>query len=444
MNVLVDLLTESYRAGTTIVFTIGLWGLFEKCGVEGWWAMIPGARKYWLGRCADENTDGKILAILDAIMLFPSAIISFLPDDTLLKGNVLILLLTLNIIYLVYSFRVYAGLCRMFRQKKRIALLWLVADFLLAPLWGFSAKYQPRRKVRRNAGGDPVLTDADRAALAESVDDNTNGLAVHLRKRTVRNLLEKRCLLREIYMTVKPGHMVLLLGGSGAGKTTFVNAVIGYEKADAKILLNGMNVYEDYDEMQYDIGYVPQQDLMRGNDTVFQTLTDAANLRLPTDVPGREVRELVKSTLEQFGLTSIRNNLVGTLSGGQRKRLSIAMEYISDPYLFVLDEPDSGLDGVIARDLMEHLRRIADEGKIVIVITHSPDRSIDLFDDVIVLAKDSQRTGRLAFYGTVEEAREFFGKDKMEDILQLINQKEEGGEGRAEEFIAGYAERQVS
>ena len=110
---------------------------------------------------------------------------------------------------------------------------------------------------------------------------------------------------------------------------------------------------------------------------------------------------------------------------------------------FVLDEPDSGLDGVIARDLMRRLRAIANQGKIVIVITHTPDRVVDLFDDVIVLAKDSKRTGRLAFYGSIDEAREFFEQNSMEGILRLINQKDEGGEGRSDEFVLKYAERQV-
>ena len=118
------------------------------------------------------------------------------------------------------------------------------------------------------------------------------------------------------------------------------------------------------------------------------------------------------------------------------------MEFISDPSLFILDEPDSGLDGVMARELMQQLRLIADRGKIIIVITHTPDRVIDLFDDVIVLAKDSGRTGRLAFFGPIEEAREFFGKDSMEHIVMSVNREEEGGEGRADDFIAKYAEAQ--
>ena len=195
--------------------------------------------------------------------------------------------------------------------------------------------------------------------------------------------------------------------------------------------------------MKYSIGFVPQMDLIRSNDTVYRTLYDAALLRLPSSTGLIEIGNRVNDILEQFGLSSVKGSLVEKLSGGQRKRLSIAMEYISDPYLFVLDEPDSGLDGVIARDLMRRLRAIADQGKIVIVITHTPDRVADLFDDVIVLAKDSKRTGRLAFYGSIDEAREFFGQNSMEGILRLINQKDEGGEGRSDEFVLKYAERQV-
>ena len=118
------------------------------------------------------------------------------------------------------------------------------------------------------------------------------------------------------------------------------------------------------------------------------------------------------------------------------------MEFVSNPSLFILDEPDSGLDGVLARELMEHLHKISREGKIVIVITHTPDRVIDLFDDVIVLAKDADLTGRLVFYGSITEARTFFGREKMEDVVKMINRKDEGGEGMADELIVRYREVQ--
>ena len=120
--------------------------------------------------------------------------------------------------------------------------------------------------------------------------------------------------------------------------------------------------------------------------------------------------------------------------------MSIAMEFVSNPSLFFLDEPDSGLDGIMARELMGQLRHIADQGKIVLVITHTPDRVIDLFDDVIVLAKDGNRVGRLAYYGSVDGARSFFGRESMEEIVECVNPVEVGGKGLAEEFIAKYAE----
>jgi ABC-type multidrug transport system ATPase subunit len=232
---------------------------------------------------------------------------------------------------------------------------------------------------------------------------------------------------------------VLLLGGSGAGKTTFVNAVIGYEQADATVLLNGMDVYKDYAQMKYRIGFVPQQNLIRGSDTVQHTVTDAAEMRLPADLPRTQRNEKVQEVLDLLGLSSGADGLVSKKSGGQLRRISIAMELVTDPELFVLDEPDSGLDGVIAREIFTKLRGIADEGKIVLVITHTPDRVIELFDKVIVLAKDSGRVGRLAFYGSPAEAKAFFGKDSMEGIVMSVNRKEEGGEGLADEYIERYA-----
>ena len=268
------------------------------------------------------------------------------------------------------------------------------------------------------------------------------GLTVNLEERTVREFFRKKYLLRDIHMYIQPGHMVLLLGGSGAGKTTCLNAINGYEKAKAEVVLNGTNMYRHYKEMQYDIGFVPQLDLMRGSDSVFRTLMDAASLRLPKDFTVADRKARVEDVMNIFGLTPVKNHMVDKLSGGQRKRLSIAMEFISNPSLFILVEPDSGLDGVMARELFEQLRLIADQGKIISVIPHTPDRVIDLFDDVIVLAKDAKHTGRLAYFGSIDGARAFFGKESMEEIVKSVNRQEEGGEGRADEFILKYAEVQ--
>ena len=272
-----------------------------------------------------------------------------------------------------------------------------------------------------------------------SLTASETGLSVDLYERTAKDFLKKRYLLKDISLDIPNGSLVMLLGGSGSGKTTLVNAIIGYEKAKARMTLNGADIYRDYKRMKYRIGFVPQKNLIRGNDTVIRTVDDAALLRLPRGTKIRARRNRVHEVLDLLGLSAGAEGLVTKKSGGQLRRISIAMELVSDPELFVLDEPDSGLDGVIAREIFTKLREIADEGKIVIVITHTPDRVIDLFDKVIVLARDSGRVGRLAFYGSPQEAREFFGKDSMEGIVMSVNRKEEGGDGLADHFIASYA-----
>ena len=283
----------------------------------------------------------------------------------------------------------------------------------------------------------------DHGPEQEKGNTSDTGLSISLKDRTILTgripHKKKRTLLRDIHLNIKPGHMVLLLGGSGSGKTVFLNAVSGYEKANARIFLNGTDIYAHYNQVKYDIGFVPQQNLMRGKDKVEKTLDDASKLRLPLSVSKAERKARTNEVLELFGLTQSKDNMVEKLSGGKQRRLSIALELVSNPSLFILDEPDSGLDGVMARELMMQLRRIADQGKIVIVITHTPDRVIDLFDDVIVLARDKSRTGRLAFFGPIDEAKAFFDKTGMEDIVMAINPKDAGGEGRADEFIEKYA-----
>lgn len=264
-------------------------------------------------------------------------------------------------------------------------------------------------------------------------------LSVRIEERNVWQRFQKKTLLKNIHLEIPTGSMVLILGGSGAGKTTFMNAVMGFEPAEGRIMYQNVDIYREYQKMKYEIGYVPQQDLLRMNDTVYATLRNAASMRMSAGLPEQSYVDAVEATIQTLGLDKVRDSLVGKLSGGQRKRLSIAVEYIGDPSLFFLDEPDSGLDGTMARALMENLRTIADDGKIVIVISHSPDRAFELFDKVIVLAKDPRDdTGRLAFFGTPAEALSFFETDTLEHVVKRVNRKDEGGDGQAEHYIRRY------
>ena len=277
------------------------------------------------------------------------------------------------------------------------------------------------------------------SGLVYSYRTYQGGLSIHIDERSVHNALKKIVLLKDIDLSIEPGNMVLILGGSGAGKSTFVNAVTGYEKADATITEGGIDYYKQFDQVKHRIGFVPQENLMREDDTVLYTVRNAADLRLPSDMTDEEKDRRVRMTLETFGLTGRENTLVSKLSGGQKKRLSICTEFVASPNLFILDEPDSGLDGIMAIGLMENLRLIACQGKMVMVITHAPDRVAHLFDKVIVLAKGTEdRVGQLAFYGEIPEALEFFGTDSLESVVKRINAVNEGGEGRADEFIEKY------
>ncbi len=267
------------------------------------------------------------------------------------------------------------------------------------------------------------------------------GLSIQIDERSVHQIMKKIDLLRDINLSIEPGNMVLILGGSGAGKSTFVNAVTGYEKAKAIIQEGDIDYYKQYDQVKHRIGFVPQDNLLREEDTVLDTVRNAADIRLPVTMPAEEKERRVHAVLETFGLSGRETEMVSKLSGGQKKRLSICTEFVASPSLFILDEPDSGLDGIMATELMQNLRLIACQGRIVLVITHAPDRVAHLFDKVIVLAKGTEnQVGQLAFYGGIQEARDFFGVSTMEGVVKCINATNEGGEGRADEFIRKYRE----
>ncbi len=417
-----------------LLVSLAYLGIFHKCGVNKLFAFIPVVREYNIALCADKEKEGRTYTVLTCLY-YVDVIAGYIFNGNIrVQMFLLIPLMGLYVALFIYGIKIYQGLIHVFRRNRKWMWAFIFFKTLTLLIWGISRKFQPSKKVVSLKGVSGAKE------LGEDLKADDNALTVNISKRTAIDFFKRKTLLKDIHMSIPKGHLVLLLGGSGAGKTTYLNAVTGYEKADARIMLGQQDLYKDYEKMKYDIGFVPQADLMRGTDTVEMTLLDAALIRLPVEMSVMERENRMAYVLDLFGLTAVKNSLVDKLSGGQRKRLSIALEFITDPELFILDEPDSGLDGVVARKLFEKLREIADEGKIVIVITHTPDRVIDLFDDVIVLAKDATRTGRLAYYGPVDKAYEFFGKESMEDILLSINQKDEGGEGRADEFVEKYAD----
>lgn len=429
----------------TVILSLALFILAKKLRWEARWkAWIPGLRMYCLGESLKQYRDGMICGVLDIVYVL--MLLTNLPvmDSKILK-IVFLLEVILFIFVMVYEIRLFIELLKLFEARKAWIILFLFIDWLPILIFGVSNKYQPTheniKEENWQAGSHPMELPDE---LCNAVPLVNEGLSIHIRKRTVRDYGKTRYLLKDIALNIPEKSLVLLLGGSGSGKTTMINAVIGYEKADATILLNGEDVYKNEEVVKHDIGFVPQQNLIRGKDTVFRTVEDAAKIRLPKSVSEENKDQKITEVLELLGLEAGKEGLVSKKSGGQLRRICIATELITDPELFVLDEPDSGLDGAISREIFLRLRQIADEGRIVMVITHTPDRVIDLFDKVIILARDSDRVGRLCFYGTPQEARKFFERDTMEEIVRSVNAKDGGGEGRADELIKKYTEQVVS
>ena len=429
----------------TIILSLALFILSKKIRwKDRWKAWIPGLRMYCLGESLRMSQDGAICGALDVLY-----ILSVLINVPVSKGGqdtvANLLLLILYAFVFIYRLRLFLELLKLFEQGKKWIFLYVFGSWLPILILAVSEKYQPNfENIREESWLAGLRPQEKEDELCNAVPLVDEGLSIQIRERTVKEFGKKRYLLDDIALNIPEKSLVMLLGGSGSGKTTMINAVIGYEKADATILLNGTDVYRDYERVKHDIGFVPQQNLIRGKDTVLRTIDDAASIRLPKTMSEDDRRGKIEEVLNLLGLSSGEHGLVSKKSGGQLRRICIATELITDPVLFILDEPDSGLDGAISREIFTKLRQIADEGRIVIVITHTPDRVIYLFDKVIVLARDSGRVGRLAFYGTPQEAREFFERDTMEQIVRSVNGKEEGGEGRGDEMIEKYTNQVVS
>jgi ABC transport system ATP-binding/permease protein len=212
-----------------------------------------------------------------------------------------------------------------------------------------------------------------------------------------------RVILDDVSLSIDACEFVALVGGSGAGKSTLMMALSGYEPAErGAVLVNGDDYYRNFDSYRAILGYVPQDDIVHRMLPVDQALTYAARLRLPADTADAEIAERVEKVLAAVEMTAHRDKLVEHLSGGQRKRVSIAAELLNDPSLMFLDEPTSGLDPGLEKKMMFTLRRLADSGRTVVLVTHAT-ANITQCDHVAFMS-----AGRLVYFGPPAEALGFF------------------------------------
>lgn len=225
-------------------------------------------------------------------------------------------------------------------------------------------------------------------------------------------------LIENISFKLEPRSLTAVIGPSGAGKSTLLGALTGLKPAShGRVIWQGHDLYQHYDQLRFQIGLVPQQDILHPQLKVKQGLRFAAQLRLPPDTTAQEWDARVDHVAHQLQLVERMENRIGTqLSGGQRKRVSIATELLTAPPLLFLDEPTSGLDPGLDLEVMRQLRSLADDGRVVMVVTHSV-LALDVCDNVLVLAPG----GRIAYFGPPDGVLAHFGKTNYPEVFDLLD-----------------------
>lgn len=239
--------------------------------------------------------------------------------------------------------------------------------------------------------------------------------AHHLRK-----VAGATTILNGVSLEVRAGEFVGVIGPSGAGKSSLLDALCGLRPADSgKVLIDGRDLYTHPDILRDEFGYVPQDDIVPLELTVRTALDFAARLRLPKGVPVSERMHLVDVTLSQLGLAERAGTRVARLSGGQRKRVSVAAELLARPKLLFLDEPTSGLDPAAEFSLMEQLRRFAANGCTVVCTTHVLENA-HLMDRLVILA-----AGQVVYDGPPSEACSYFGVPRLTDVYLQVKSNDQ-------------------
>jgi len=228
---------------------------------------------------------------------------------------------------------------------------------------------------------------------------------------------KQQVLLNNISLAIPARKFVALVGASGAGKSTLMDALNGLRPAQqGTVLYDGQDYYASFEAFRSQLGYVPQDDIIHRDLTVERALYYAAQLRLPEDFPEEQIRRRIDEVLGDVDMKQRRNLLISKLSGGQRKRVSIALELLSKPSVFFLDEPTSGLDPGLDRKMMRLLRTLASKGQTIVLVTHATN-NITACDYVCFLAEG----GRMVYFGPPNEAKKFFGTDDFADIYILLD-----------------------
>jgi len=254
----------------------------------------------------------------------------------------------------------------------------------------------------------------------------TGGLEVRNVKYVVDN---GKQLLDNISLSARPGTLTAVIGGSGAGKSTLARLIAGYARpTSGSVTFEGHDIHADYASLRSRIGMVPQDDVVHRQLTVNQALGYAAELRLPPDTSKADRAKVVTQVLGELDLTKHADTRVDKLSGGQRKRASVALELLTGPSLLILDEPTSGLDPALDHQVMTMLRQLADAGRVVIVVTHMLSY-LDVCDQLLLVAPG----GKTAYCGPPDQIGDAMGTSNWAKIFTKVGADPEEANRR---FIA--------
>ena len=266
-------------------------------------------------------------------------------------------------------------------------------------------------------GSELVLADLRRKGIRLDAVDIRKQIKV---KKIGPDDLGYRVLLDNVSLSILPHEFVAIVGGSGAGKSTALDALNGFRPAEGQVFINGEHLYQNFDAYRRTIGYVPQDDIIHLELSVHEALRYVARLRLPADTGEEDIEKRIDAALGQVAMLDRKEVLIKRLSGGQRKRVSIAVELIADPGIIFLDEPTSGLDPGLERKMMFTLRQVANAGKTVILVTHATANITEC--NLVAFMVPG---GRLAFYGPPRSALTFFEVDDFAEIYNLVEQEPE-------------------
>lgn len=270
--------------------------------------------------------------------------------------------------------------------------------------------------VRMRIAADGNVESDD---LRVSTRVDVQGICFDVRGGTIR-------LLRDVSLTIQPGEFVALMGPAGAGKTTLMENINGnMTPSEGRVLVNGLDLHRHFDAMRGHIGYVPQDDIVHRNLTVYEACYYTAKMRMK-GISEKELHDRVVQVLTELDIVHRANTIIGgpearVLSGGQRKRVNLAMELVTDPAILFLDEPTSGLSSSDAKSVMQVLKGLSEKGRTIIITIHQPAKDVyEMMDNALVLGVG----GRLIFYGPVTDAyKRFKTKPDPDSLFEALTPK---------------------